>query len=501
MKSTANQRKWTVMICLAGDNNLSAEMIYNIKELKRVEKISPIGPVTVVALFDPANGLPTQGYVVKPGDVDNQLIKEADLVGVVKGTKPGAPAQVKVVPSSFATTLAENVLAKPGTKLSSLNTGDPHTLAQAINIYLNAYPAEHYLLVLSGHGSGAEQDFLLTDDGAKDSLNINELKELISEVKRNLSENQDNRKIDILGLDSCLMSMAEIYYQLGNVSRLASGKKNVAKSSNLVDFLVGSEGFVRNTGWPYQRVLTTLADNPEMLPETFAEKIVRDYILYYADYALAGLSVDIAACDLRENNCILLKDAVADLARTLRKNLKNDKIRDEILLAHWEAQTYKFDLYTDLADFCKLLAKRCKKYKDIKKACNAIVKVIEKNVVKKSCYTGSAVQFSFGLSVYFPWSQVSKEYGKLKFVEDTQWDKFLEEYVKRTRRPSRKNCSGNSSPVEALVRNPSPNEFPDLPVPQNAKFVLPENQGPGGGGASLKNPPLNWCPDHCVEEA
>ena len=46
----------------------------------------------------------------------------------------------------------------------------------------------------------------------------------------------------ILGMDSCLMSMAEVYYQLvGNV-----------------DYLVGAEGFEPSGGWPYQRILDSL---------------------------------------------------------------------------------------------------------------------------------------------------------------------------------------------------------------------------------------------------
>src|SRR5215475_4875569 len=80
-------RKWTVMVCLAGDNNLSSEMIYAIKEMKRVEKVGPHGDVTAIVLFDPSEGLPTQSYVINsdsPGDVDDQLRKEARLIGSVK---------------------------------------------------------------------------------------------------------------------------------------------------------------------------------------------------------------------------------------------------------------------------------------------------------------------------------------------------------------------------------------------------------------------------------
>lgn len=503
----ANSRKvgkWTVMVCLAGDNNLSGEMIYAIKEMKRVEKISPDGPVTVIVLFDPSQGLPTQGYVINPGDIDNQLIKEARLIGAVAKTS-GSETVTHVREINPA------VADVAGTEISRINTGDPETLIQLISDYLNKYPAEHYMIVLSGHGSGAEQDFLLTDDSARDSLTIKELKKVLTGVKKNLSEKKQGRTIDILGLDSCLMSMAEVYYQLGNIESNYSETGN-AQPDNLVDFLVGAEGFEMSTGWPYQRVLATLADDPDMLPETFAKTIIEDYILYYSDYALAGQSVDLAACDLRGNNCLILQQKVKTLAQKLKDNIRNKNIKDAVLLAHWEAQSYKFDQYTDLTDFCTVLANRCSRHKEIKLACEGVVDAIGQ-IVKKSCYSGPAVQYSFGLSVYFPWAQVSRDYKDLEFAKDTDWHEFLTAYVVETRRPPRKECPPSKRPntsVSDQIFNPALDEFVSSPhelvepatkfVGPIGKFVQPIDMGPSNRTGSMKNPPIRWCPDNCGRE-
>lgn len=523
MKDTAAKRKWTVMICLAGDNNLSSEMIYNIKELKRVKLPDTI---TVIALFDPAKGLPTQGYVINPVDEDEQLIHEADWIGVVSEPEQEPenqekqtqkqPPKIAIIPAKGSPNIDVEALTTSGIKLNSVNTGDPQMLSQIIKMYLNKYQAEHYLLVLSGHGSGAEQNFFLTDDSANDSLNISELNEVITSVAKFLTETQGNRKIDILGLDSCLMSMAEVYYQLGNVPPSKSGEENSTQTRSLVDFIVGSEGFVRNSGWPYQRVLSSLAEDADILPQTLAKKIVEIYIAYYSDYALAGQSVEIAACDLRGDNCIRLRDAVENLGRILTNKLqskKSNNIKDAVLLAHWEAQSYKSDQYTDLFDFCDLLAKRCRKQKEIKTACKAVKTLIKQSIVKKSCYVGPDAQYSFGLSIYFPWSRVSWAYQTLRFCEDTQWHNFLKVYVKETRRVPRKEYvpgkTGkdvfedriyNYDPVESdmLLGKPASdeNKFVD---PIN-KFVDPINMAVNNKAVSMKNPPVRWGTWNCTKK-
>src|SRR4030095_4999711 len=102
------------------------------------------------------------------------------------------------------------------------NTGDPMTLLQFISWCINTYEAERYMVVLAGHGSGAVEDFLLKDETARDSLTLHELRDGFQMVQKilqkpNLLEIKKDKKprIDILGMDSCLMNMAEVYCQLG----------------------------------------------------------------------------------------------------------------------------------------------------------------------------------------------------------------------------------------------------------------------------------------------
>ncbi len=63
---------------------------------------------------------------------------------------------------------------------------------------------------------------------------------------------------------------------------------------------MASEGFVENTGWPYDRVVESLlsGDSVEKNEHNVATNIARSYAAFYRDYEIAGVSTYIAVCDL-----------------------------------------------------------------------------------------------------------------------------------------------------------------------------------------------------------
>jgi len=138
------------------------------------------------------------------------------------------------------------------------------------------------------------------------------------------------------------------------------------------------------------------------------------------------------------------------LTRALKAGLKTERGRELILLAHWEAQSYWQENYTDLYDFCHCLGRSCEadvaklkakktRGKEEQKpdekiepresiiaACKAMTdkldppkqpgkseKLTATEKLKKSFerlvvffdFFGPTYQYSHGLSVYFPWSR------------------------------------------------------------------------------------------------
>jgi hypothetical protein len=229
-------------------------------------------------------------------------------------------------------------------------------------------------------------------------------------------------------------------------------------------------------------------------PNKFAENIVRQYIGYYFDFATVDLSTDISALRLgghfsavvdainkfttilgvkkefddqkesrRKLNAIEVSDRLDRIVKDTRLSDEDEVLRDAIVLAHREAQGYKREQHTDLWDFCNCLSERLKdkgKYKDVRDACIAIRDAIDPlngkqgdALVLRSGYSGAAFQYSNGLSVFFPWANLTDaagtedldHYGLLGFATATLWDEFLRVYLHATKRrpPRDRNTQGD----------------------------------------------------------
>ena len=70
---------------------------------------------------------------------------------------------------------------------------------------IKANEAEHYMLSLNGHGSGAVGHSLVEDGFSPGTLRIPDLASVLEAVRE-----RTGRRLDVLAMDSCLMSMAEV---------------------------------------------------------------------------------------------------------------------------------------------------------------------------------------------------------------------------------------------------------------------------------------------------
>ena len=441
---------WTVIVYLAGDNNLTTECMFALGEMKR----AALGKhLNVVAQFDPCDPhLPTHRYHIKrrgkKKSFRHDIIDRAcyvDSYGEVSFKNESLRAQALA-----ADRKRERELCRPEFYQCSLtgspaeedvitddtDTGSPVTLYNFITFCLQEYPADHYLVVLSGHAGGTERDYLMRDESSARSLTFNELKT----VFRRVQQDRDGKPIDIVGMDNCLMSMAEICYELRGVAEV----------------VVGCESFSPASGWPYREVLERLANDfvsPDLSPqqtlaEASARAIVEEYVNYYANYWLAGLSVTQSAL----NVCKVekLREEIDKLAQLMEQQLTAEwrasgtsasarPFNDALLLAHWEAQSYNGEQFVDLYDLCDCLKARIGDGA-IADQCDVLKDFLRNEFVLTSCYCGAAYQYSYGVSLYFPWSYVAESYWNLDFCKDANgggWGSFLKTYTLLTRRAPR----------------------------------------------------------------
>ncbi len=385
--------EWSVLLYLAGDNNLSSAMIATLQTILEQELWPRVG---VLAELDPSGrGRPTQRYVF-----DDRGSEEL---------------------SDF---LAEEAPEE--------NTGNPEALVEFTEWALKARGERslYHALILSGHASGITQDYLARDSSPYDALTIPELQTALKEIRDHLGG-----KLSLLGMDSCFMSMVEVAFAV----------------RKFAEILVGAESFTPEAGWPYGRILRKATrvrkrQSEAITPERLARLIVRRYVNHYADHDHAnGLSVDLAAVRL---TCIEdLAEAVGELGRALMAAIKHRQLgqiyRTQLTVAHWESQTYKFDQFVDLRDltvrilrgFADGATPSSPASKAVVAAARRVQEQIERCVILSGC-SGSAYQHSYGLSIYLPWVEAFPDYFELEWAANG-WGDFIESYLKENRREAR----------------------------------------------------------------
>jgi hypothetical protein len=563
------EKNWSVMVYMAGDNNLSEEMVWALQEINEYFTDNPT-KVDLSAQFDGMGAYPRRyrfrrGAVSPPeGESDGSLRRyrnekpplggrdkedlisagnlrdqELDSIGRIaldKAHRPGEfpaaldddhvgifrgiPDEVEQGPSEV---LAghfpfENNTAPDKDRVrealeSKLKFAADYLLDDvAVNAQLQDFvlrmvkehnPNDLLAVILSGHGNGAFGDFL-PDEDPNSSLSIPDIGTFVRLLRialylagggppiidgKPVIENKGELKgfppIHILGMDSCLMSTLEVCYEVRKHAK----------------FLIGAEGFVPLSGWPYQRVLRALDESisgtveDDVVSAAAVDRIVNSYNRYYSDYEDAGVSTDISA--IRLNNVEEVKRTLDDLVTELHgflsqligcpepvapqqfshENLPLDElvelgetldlsegydpregriVRNALVLARWYAQSYQFENQVDIWDFCNQLRRflPCTRtFAHLHGLCEGVKTAVAAAVSQPNRWSGTEFQHSNGLSIYFPFSaeQFAPEYYNehydeeerkvvregISFARESKWGCFLRAFLRLTRRVRR----------------------------------------------------------------
>ncbi len=413
------KKKWTVMVYLAGDNDLESAGSIDLAEMKQVGSGEQLN---VIAQFDRA----------------------------------GSKAQTRRYYLRKGTQLGRDIVAS----LGETNMGSPKVLQDFLAWGARDYPAERYLVVLWNHGSGwddtniyrttrgtlkrsvaykgeavggaargASASVPLTqiramarkrfrralfsstieqgvttraiafDDQAQDFLDNIELKRILGGGRKLFGQ-----KIDVLGMDACLMSMAEVAYQLRDAAQ----------------HIVGSQETEPANGWPYHTILRELARRPDMAAADLAALIVDKYLASFR--ASAGVT----QAALRLADIKTLGGAINELGKSLERGLADTPTRRAIVEARGKVQSYDTPEYVDLVDLCELLKAELQA-PAVRSACDRAMAAVGA-VVVRSGFKGDRMKHSNGLSIYFPERDMSDLYRKLDIAKAGRWNEFLEAY-------------------------------------------------------------------------
>jgi hypothetical protein len=286
--------------------------------------------------------------------------------------------------------------------------GDPRVLAAFVDYGVAMMPADHYLVVIWDHGSpfyGACWDSHVGPGYSGGSLQFSLMAQALS-----------GHSIDILAFDACTIGMAEIAYKFATTTDLH------------ISYLVASEEYIPNYGYPYDRILHEMSSMSDLdEPASVAKIMAMEYAASYSPQggAKGGMTANLSV--IRVAAAPGLVDAIRDLTSVLNAKLQArfDKYHDLISGARGEANL-PWDMagtihFVDLGTFAVELADLAKD-NDMKAAATAVAQRVTEDVV---LYVGNtpamASAGALGIGIWFPPSYRSCFDANLGSSVLTQW--------------------------------------------------------------------------------
>jgi hypothetical protein len=419
---TNEYANWKIMVYISADGLLANFAVESLKQLKRAAGDG----VVVVAQLD-ANGItPAKLYVFDGSDTTKPLVDS-------KPRPVNQPAD---------------------------EVPNPEDLRAFIDSAMGSPPqAKYHALFLWGHGPELLSDEdpvseAAGEDKKKDSgkpirkyLTPSELKWALS--KTNFA--RAGHKLNIIGMDACSMSMAEIASELGEY----------------VAFMVASQDDVPDLSFPYQDILQRLREpanaNDASSASTMIPAVYRDaYLDYIANPRTGVRAITMSTIDLAKMDRVTTP--LTELANLLLALSKNKDARGEILEARQKSQGFVFGLFVDIVDLCQQLKDSSISSPELKDACAKMQEVVKGKevVVANEVHVGTGggappdrKVVGGGLSIYFPYrvpdptegllvlrkggkdhptkerslriQELERDFAELQQFRNTGWNKFIQQ--------------------------------------------------------------------------
>ncbi len=412
--------KWTIMVYLAGDGNLSAHCISVLQEM---EAVSYKNDVVLLACYD-SNTPAAKG--TRYLEVSRRLKGSNELNWEIHNDLvPTEERGHKIIAPDFCAGNTET-RRQPSLTRADAAEGVKRFIKWAVEKH---DASERYMLIFVGHGPIVASQTFLAKENPPSFVRLSDLQNLLSEH----FGPDHGRKLDILACNNCVMN----------------GIETAVEVKDLCEYMIGSQGLMLTVGWPYQEMIAAVIQNPAAPTLAIARKMLKACARNLLDFTLMERSSEQAVCDLtklREKNNVL--SAVNKLVNVLKEGLAFDEDRslrypaicDAVKLARLEAQSYWGETFVDLYDFCERLLKKChditlvnsnfltdlashrdcqpqefrqtglvKKLCEIVESCVEVLKEVQR-MVPEAYYIGPDLQYSHGLSVYFPWTRPEAPY-------------------------------------------------------------------------------------------
>jgi len=330
-------KKWTFLVYMNGANDLGAggSGNFDIQNVLQMEKVGSSDNVNIVLQWEVEIGFwNSSAHPLWTGTRRYYLTKNTgDFNGNIQSPM-----------------IAQN---------STVDTGDWESLQDFVHWGVQAFPAEHYCLIIWNHGSGWRAQELSASKAASSassrSVSFNYLTNAdidTSEIPKAIDiSNTDAKKWDIVSFDASLMQMLEVAYQM------TSPGSSVSSSYQAPSYIQGSEESPPGAGLPYDTILQDLTSNPDLTPEAFADDFCTRTLSRYGSSSSTTQSVLktselpalLSAVDNLGLALMNAKSAWGTQIATARMNAEHYSVGEEAASDYWYVD------YKDLLDFTNRL--------------------------------------------------------------------------------------------------------------------------------------------------
>ncbi|MFH1520015.1 MAG: clostripain-related cysteine peptidase [Candidatus Micrarchaeota archaeon] len=384
-----NEREWTYIVFMNGDNNLEMPMVMDFLEM---ESIGSTDKIAIVAQADRST--------VYYSDDQTRWVG-AKRFYIEKGN-------------------GEYITTEAIEELGDIDMGKGDTLADFVDWAVKKYPAKHYAVIMWDHGGGWTG--MSQDESSGSSMTMNEFRIGLQKINQNLG-----KKIDVLVFDMCLMAQYDVMLEI----------------QPYADYTVASEEVIPGYSFNYTSLLEKLNTEPNLTPKRLAEIEVEDYKAYYEDKDDA---TTLSAIDLSKIPAVETAFNEFIVVLTTKTDKWNDiadigRYSEYYAVGTGEERIWSF---ADLYDFSRIAAAYNLADDEIQQKSIALQNSIDAAVIKN--YYHSLHPRSHGLSFYFqPSKRFYQQYHEKDYINTIayskdQWRNFLQSYY------SKENM-GNSVPT------------------------------------------------------
>jgi len=364
------KKKWTIMVYINADNSLDRYGTYDMIEM---EKVGSGKDINIVTQID-RNELPARRYYVTKRS-ENPVVDDW------------------------------NISSKNVAELGEVDMGDYNEFVRFAEWGIANYPAERYMIIMWNHGNGWSKNKnsqlvkgISFDDESGNNISTDQMAFALAKINQ-----AAGGKLDILGVDACLMQMIEVLYEI----------------KDYVKYVVASEEMIPANGWPYDLILKPLADNPDIASADYAKLLCDAYKQYYTVKGAGTLSA--IDCSFIDG----LAEKINEISNIVIDDIEIN--RPAVHSAINSVQYFEYKEHIDLGNFLEILLSKTKSEKLITALNEA--HYYYKKAVMNSVSTTEGLKNATGIAIYFPKFTFSDHYSYLKFSK-YNWDEMVKTFQK-----------------------------------------------------------------------